>query len=95
MAGGGAPAKSDEPQPHPPKDQLPNISYCITSPPPWREYFTLIQKCRKIITMLLEIKNCFFSVSRLRILFFERKLVNLTVVVEAQEKELPFLLWGI
>jgi len=40
MAGGGAPAKSDEPQPHPPKDQLPNISYCITSPPPWREWFT-------------------------------------------------------
>ncbi|WZZ00520.1 hypothetical protein YC2023_072848 [Brassica napus] len=36
MAGGGAPApKADEPQPHPPKDQLPNISYCITSPPPW------------------------------------------------------------
>jgi len=41
MAGGGAPAKADEPQPHPPKDQLPNISYCITSPPPWREWFTL------------------------------------------------------
>ena len=39
MAGGGAPApKADEPQPHPPKDQLPNISYCITSPPPWRQF---------------------------------------------------------
>lgn len=38
--GGGAPApKIDEPQPHPPKDQLPNVSYCITSPPPWRELF--------------------------------------------------------
>lgn len=37
--GGGAPApKADEPQPHPPKDQLPNVSYCITSPPPWREF---------------------------------------------------------
>ncbi|ESW10103.1 hypothetical protein PHAVU_009G181000 [Phaseolus vulgaris] len=41
MAGGGAPAKSDEPQPHPPKDQLPNISYCITSPPPWPEAILL------------------------------------------------------
>lgn len=41
MAGGGAPAKADEPQPHPPKDQLPNISYCITSPPPWPEAILL------------------------------------------------------
>lgn len=39
MAGGGAaPAKSsDDPAPHPTKDQLPNVSYCITSPPPWRK----------------------------------------------------------
>ena len=35
MAGGG---KAEEPQPHPPKDQLTNFSYCITSPPPWREH---------------------------------------------------------
>ncbi|KAJ8451166.1 hypothetical protein Cgig2_026975 [Carnegiea gigantea] len=35
MAGGGGPAKADESAPHPPKDQLPNVSYCITSPPPW------------------------------------------------------------
>lgn len=34
--GGGGPAKAEEPGPHPPKDQLPNVSYCITSPPPWR-----------------------------------------------------------
>ncbi|PON93340.1 Xanthine/uracil/vitamin C permease [Trema orientale] len=40
MAGGAAP-KADEPQPHPPKDQLPNISYCITSPPPWPEAILL------------------------------------------------------
>lgn len=37
MAGGAAP-KADEPLPHPAKDQLPSISYCITSPPPWREF---------------------------------------------------------
>lgn len=39
--GGGAapPPKQEELQPHPVKDQLPNISYCITSPPPWREFF--------------------------------------------------------
>lgn len=35
--GGGGGAKVSEPQPHPSKDQLPNVSYCITSPPPWRE----------------------------------------------------------
>ncbi|PPD71410.1 hypothetical protein GOBAR_DD31701 [Gossypium barbadense] len=34
-------AKVDEPQPHPPKEQLPNISYCITSPPPWPEAILL------------------------------------------------------
>ncbi|CAK9138646.1 unnamed protein product [Ilex paraguariensis] len=39
--GGGAPAKADEPAPHPPKDQLPNVSYCITSPPPWPEAILL------------------------------------------------------
>lgn len=40
MAGGGGGAgpqpKQDELQPHPVKDQLPGVSYCITSPPPWR-----------------------------------------------------------
>ncbi|KAB2038136.1 hypothetical protein ES319_D03G124600v1 [Gossypium barbadense] len=41
MAAGGAPAKAVEPQPHPPKEQLPNISYCITSPPPWPEAILL------------------------------------------------------
>ncbi|KAK4782315.1 hypothetical protein SAY86_016417 [Trapa natans] len=30
-----------EPQPHPPKEQLPNISYCITSPPPLPEAILL------------------------------------------------------
>lgn len=38
MAGGGPAPKADEPAPHPPKDQLPNVSFCITSPPPWRQY---------------------------------------------------------
>lgn len=42
MAGGGAaPAKAEELVPHPPKDQLPNVSYCITSPPPWPEAILL------------------------------------------------------
>ncbi|CAL5338362.1 unnamed protein product [Camellia sinensis] len=41
--GGGAapPPKQDELQPHPVKDQLPNISFCITSPPPWPEAILL------------------------------------------------------
>ncbi|URD88451.1 Permease family [Musa troglodytarum] len=43
MAGGGADAalKQDDTQPHPVKDQLPDVSYCITSPPPWPEAFLL------------------------------------------------------
>ncbi|XP_038983844.1 nucleobase-ascorbate transporter 6-like isoform X1 [Phoenix dactylifera] len=50
MAGGGggggggglAPLpKQEELVPHPVKDQLPNISYCITSPPPWPEAILL------------------------------------------------------
>ncbi|CAN1334642.1 Nucleobase-ascorbate transporter 6 [Linum perenne] len=41
MAGGGGGGKAEEPQPHPPKEQLPNISYCITSPPPWPEAILL------------------------------------------------------
>lgn len=42
--GGAAPQpKQEELQPHPVRDQLPSISYCITSPPPWREcLFNLI-----------------------------------------------------
>jgi hypothetical protein len=37
--GGAAPApKQEELTPHPVKDQLPNVSYCITSPPPWRTF---------------------------------------------------------
>ncbi|KAL8518962.1 hypothetical protein ACS0TY_010062 [Phlomoides rotata] len=44
MAGGGAaapPPKQEELQPHPVKDQLPGVSYCITSPPPWPEAILL------------------------------------------------------
>ncbi|GAA0160605.1 hypothetical protein LIER_17124 [Lithospermum erythrorhizon] len=43
--GGAPPPKYDELQPHPVKDQLPNVSYCITSPPPWRESFDICLKC--------------------------------------------------
>ncbi|KAL8142383.1 hypothetical protein V2J09_015415 [Rumex salicifolius] len=44
MAGGGGaapPPKQDDQQPHPVKDQQPNVSYCITSPPPWPEAILL------------------------------------------------------
>ncbi|KAK9060266.1 hypothetical protein SSX86_020970 [Deinandra increscens subsp. villosa] len=43
MAGGGPapPPKQDDQQPHPAKDQLPNVSYCMTSPPPWPEAILL------------------------------------------------------
>lgn len=42
MAGGAAPPKQEDQQPHPAKDQLPNVFYCINSPPPWREYITTL-----------------------------------------------------
>lgn len=55
--GGGAPApKIDEPQPHPPKDQLPNVSYCITSPPPWREFSFF---CFSVIIDSISVCSCF------------------------------------
>ncbi|GMY24600.1 nucleobase-ascorbate transporter 6 [Fagus crenata] len=41
MAGGGGGAKADEPAPHPPKDQLLGIYYCLTSPPTWPEAILL------------------------------------------------------
>ncbi|GKV22821.1 hypothetical protein SLEP1_g32644 [Rubroshorea leprosula] len=43
MAGGGhaPPPKQEELQPHPVKEQLPNISFCITSPPSWPEAILL------------------------------------------------------
>ncbi|CAN6550667.1 unnamed protein product [Malus baccata var. baccata] len=43
MAGGGhaPPPKQEELQPHLVKDQLPNVYYCITSPPPWPEAILL------------------------------------------------------
>ncbi|ERN18603.1 hypothetical protein AMTRI_Chr12g239140 [Amborella trichopoda] len=39
--GGGAQPKQDDFQPHPVKDQLPGVHYCLTSPPPWPEAFVL------------------------------------------------------
>ncbi|CAH2038369.1 unnamed protein product [Thlaspi arvense] len=46
MASGGgenavAPHKQDDLQPHPVKDQLSGITYCLTSPPPWPETILL------------------------------------------------------
>ncbi|XP_042508765.1 nucleobase-ascorbate transporter 7-like [Macadamia integrifolia] len=38
--GGGAP-KSDDFQPHPVKEQLPGVDYCVTSPPRWPEAIVL------------------------------------------------------
>ncbi|KAF7091046.1 hypothetical protein CFC21_093705 [Triticum aestivum] len=39
--GGGGGQKQDDLAPHPVKDQLPGVSYCITSPPPWPEAILL------------------------------------------------------
>ncbi|KAM0938072.1 putative gamma-tubulin complex domain superfamily [Dioscorea sansibarensis] len=59
MARGETPApKQDELQPHPVKDQLPNVSYCITSPPPWREFLLHLSSslyCCSIVHMCLTV----------------------------------------
>lgn len=36
MAGGGG-GKADEFEPHPVKDQLPGVDYCVSSSPSWRK----------------------------------------------------------
>jgi nucleobase transporter 1/2 len=36
VAGGGGGGKVDEFQPHPVKEQLPGVDYCIRSSPSWR-----------------------------------------------------------
>ncbi|XP_068657708.1 nucleobase-ascorbate transporter 6-like [Aristolochia californica] len=41
MAGGGGGPKQDDFQPHPVKEQLPGVEYCLTSPPHWPEAFVL------------------------------------------------------
>jgi len=37
----GAGNRAEELQPHPVKEQLPGIQYCVNSPPPWRMFFYL------------------------------------------------------
>lgn len=48
MAVGGA-QKADDFQPHPVKDQLPGVDFCMTSSPPWRNSLsvTLFLKTQK------------------------------------------------
>ena len=36
--GGKEGGKGDEFQPHPVKEQLPGVQYCVTSNPSWRTY---------------------------------------------------------
>ncbi|RWW40687.1 hypothetical protein BHE74_00053870, partial [Ensete ventricosum] len=37
----GPPVKADEFVPHPVKEQLPGVDFCLTSPPPWRPSLSL------------------------------------------------------
>lgn len=36
--GSGSDKKPEELQPHPVKEQLPGVQYCVNSPPPWSLY---------------------------------------------------------
>lgn len=40
--GGGPKVAGSSLVAHPAKDQLPNVAYCITSPPPWRKFNFLL-----------------------------------------------------
>ncbi|KAF5733377.1 putative nucleobase-ascorbate transporter 10 [Tripterygium wilfordii] len=49
--GGGANNKKpEELQPHPVKEQLPGVQYCINSPPPWRQYSPSISTFAFLLT---------------------------------------------
>jgi hypothetical protein len=65
MAGGGggaaAPPKQEELLPHPVKDQLPNVSYCITSPPPWREFNLMLLHWNHFFVFHVKNFSFFFS----------------------------------
>lgn len=39
--GGNNNKKTEELQPHPLKEQLPGVQYCVNSPPPWRMHSPL------------------------------------------------------
>ncbi|KAF6136872.1 hypothetical protein GIB67_018911 [Kingdonia uniflora] len=41
--------KNDDFHPHPVKDQLPGVDYCVTSCPNWRAYFNLSSLCMRIL----------------------------------------------
>jgi hypothetical protein len=71
--GGGGGQKQDDLAPHPVKDQLPGVSYCITSPPPWRQYLfsphPLLSSARLLpvgllvdasAAQILGVRSCFF-----------------------------------
>ena len=70
MAGGGAAPqpKQDEHQPHPVKDQLPNVSYCITSPPPWRKFNASLEPSFAFFFLV--------GVNRLLLIWFELSRFN-------------------
>ncbi|RWW18796.1 hypothetical protein GW17_00017197, partial [Ensete ventricosum] len=53
MAGPAPPPKQEELVPHPVKDQLPSVSFCITSPPPWRKSFTFLSYFSRLILIHL------------------------------------------
>ncbi|KAK8529473.1 hypothetical protein V6N12_060254 [Hibiscus sabdariffa] len=55
--GGAAPKpKQDEFLPHPVKEQLPGVAYCMTSPPPWPE--ALLLGFQHYLVMLGSWDNC-------------------------------------
>ena len=89
MAGGGGGAKADEPQPHPPKDQLPNISYCITSPPPWRKSLSDLLHISHHAFLVYSFQRIFCVCGLFYSIFVLLKLLFMTSCYSS------FLRWGI
>ncbi|RLM85301.1 nucleobase-ascorbate transporter 6-like [Panicum miliaceum] len=47
------PPKADELQPHPPKEQLAGVSFCITSPPPWHGMHDVLKDVNVSLTLVI------------------------------------------
>ncbi|RWW33103.1 hypothetical protein GW17_00002186 [Ensete ventricosum] len=87
MAGAAPPPKQDELVPHPVKDQLANVSFCITSPPPWRKlfvfrlFFPFIECYLLPFLQLLCLLNIIVNSSEAILLGFQHYLVMLGTTV--------------
>lgn len=75
----GPPEKADEFVPHPVKEQLPGVDFCLTSPPPWRQSLSL----RRLLFYFVVDDRVLFlsSIDEALLLAFQHYLVMLGTTV--------------